>query len=266
MKEVLLQQRNEEEEKLLQWLTPIDHVKTQIDKAHGRYPETKVGRWLLDSPEFNEFLSERKSTLFCPGIPGAGKTVLTSVVVEYLLKARGGGDNAEQGKIGVAFIYLDFKQKFELVHLLGSMLRQLVPYHSSALDTIRKVREKCRAESRELSISEVREMLQSIAPSFPKLFIILDALDEGEQHVHGLLSDIFCLQQAHGANIFATSRHIPHIEARFKGANTLEIRACDEDIRNYVDNYMNKLPHFVMESSVLQEETKSGIIKAVDGM
>jgi Cdc6-like AAA superfamily ATPase len=38
----------------------------------------------LDSNEFQEWLNQSKQTLLCTGIPGAGKTVITSVVVDYL--------------------------------------------------------------------------------------------------------------------------------------------------------------------------------------
>ncbi|RTE84351.1 hypothetical protein BHE90_001156 [Fusarium euwallaceae] len=267
VKEVLHHQRTEEEENLLRWLSPIDHVKTQIDKARCRNPETKSCQWLFESPEFKQFLDENNKNLFCPGIPGAGKTVLASVVVGRLLKLRKGDEGNEHEKVGVAFVYFDFKQQSELVHFLGSILRQLAADHSSAIESIRKLHKECKNESRTLSTFEVRELLHSMAASFSKLYLVVDALDEGQQHVSdGLLSEIFDLQRKCGINIFATSRHIPAIEARFKGASILEVRACDEDIRHYVDNNMNKLPCFVRESPGLREEVKGGIIKAVDGM
>ncbi|KAL2673672.1 hypothetical protein Neosp_012115 [[Neocosmospora] mangrovei] len=267
VREVLHHQRSEEEEKLWQWVSPIDHFKTQIDKSRSRNPETRAGQWLLDSPEFKEFLGERNMSLFCPGIPGAGKTVLTSVVVDYLLKLQRAPNGNDPGKIGVAFIYLDFKQQLELVSLLGSILRQLAADHPSTLNSIRRLHEEYKKESRPLSLSETRDILHSIAPSFSRLFIVVDALDEGEKHVSdGILTEIFNLQRTCGANIFATSRHIPDIERKFERAQHLEIRAADEDVRSYVDSYMEKLPRFVTQSLELQEETRTGIVKAIDGM
>ncbi|KAM0420988.1 hypothetical protein ACHAPT_011231 [Fusarium lateritium] len=264
VKDVLHHQRSQDEEKLLQWLSPIDHTKTQMDKARGRNPETGADQWLLGSSEFQDWLSAGNKSLFCPGIPGSGKTVLASIVVNYLLRRR---EEREIKSIGVAFVYLDFKQQFELVHLLGSILRQLAADHSSALDSIRNLRDKCRAQSRALSLSKIREILQSIAPSFSRLFIVVDALDEGEQHLSDeLVSEIFHLQQECGANFFATSRNIPGIKAGFEGVRTLEIRVNDEDVRGYVDSYMSKLPGFVTRSPELQEKTRTGIFEAIDGM
>ncbi|KAI8652813.1 PNP-UDP-1 domain-containing protein [Fusarium keratoplasticum] len=232
VKEVLHHQRNEEEENLLQWLSPIDHAKTQVDKARGRDPGTGAGKWLLDSSEFQGWLDAGNKTLFCPGIPGAGKTVLASIVIENLLGRR---EQTDSKPIGVAFIYLDFKQQLELVQLLGSILRQLAAHHSSALGSVKKLHDTCKAESREVYIREVRDVLHSIVPSFSRLFIVVDALDEAEHHLgEALLDEIFQVQQAYGANVFAT--------------------------------YMTKLPRFVRQSPELQEETRTEIVKAIDGM
>ncbi|PVI01419.1 hypothetical protein DM02DRAFT_525133, partial [Periconia macrospinosa] len=40
--------------------------------------------WLLNLAEFKSWIETKNQTLFCPGIPGAGKKILTSIVVEEL--------------------------------------------------------------------------------------------------------------------------------------------------------------------------------------
>jgi hypothetical protein len=52
----------------------------------------------------------------------------------------------------------------------------------------------------------------------------------------------------------------------FEGNIILEIRASEEDVRRYLDDYMFRLPGFVVRSLELQEEIKTNIVKAVDGM
>lgn len=49
----------------------------------GRIVANVVWTW-LDSHEFQEWLNNSKQTLFCPGIPEAGKTVITAIVVNHL--------------------------------------------------------------------------------------------------------------------------------------------------------------------------------------
>ena len=46
----------------------------------------------------------------------------------------------------------------------------------------------------------------------------------------------------------------------------MEIRASEHDVRRYVDGHMSQLPSFVGRSLDLQEEVKTEIVKAVDGM
>src|SRR5437016_1822632 len=78
----------------------------QSDFINRRQAET--GQWLLDSPKFHLWLKADKQTLFCPGIPGAGKTILTSIVVDELT-TRFGNDKS----IGVAYIYCNFRRQDE---------------------------------------------------------------------------------------------------------------------------------------------------------
>jgi Cdc6-like AAA superfamily ATPase len=63
-----------------------------------------------------------KQTLFCPGIPGAGKTILTSIVIDKLTTQFGNDES-----IGVAYIYCNFRRqdKQKPGDLLTSLLKQL---------------------------------------------------------------------------------------------------------------------------------------------
>jgi hypothetical protein len=88
--------------KVLDWLTLVDYGPQQTDYIRRRQPGT--GQWLLDSPEFQTWLNTENQTLFCPGIPGAGKTILTSIVVEELT-TRFSNDPT----IGIAYIYCNFR-------------------------------------------------------------------------------------------------------------------------------------------------------------
>jgi hypothetical protein len=70
--------RKKEEQKLiLEWLTPIDYTPQQNDFVKQR--QSGTGQWLLDSLDLQEWLQGNKELLFCPGIPGAGKTIFTAI-------------------------------------------------------------------------------------------------------------------------------------------------------------------------------------------
>ncbi|KAH7000109.1 hypothetical protein EDB80DRAFT_686728 [Ilyonectria destructans] len=100
-----------------------------------------------------------------------------------------------------------------------------------------------------------------------KTFIVIDALDECQEKYRKEFCKVLSeIQAISASSIFVTSRFIPDILARFKSSPSLEIRASKEDVQKYLENNMNELPAFVETNSKLQEEIKSSISEAVDGM
>jgi hypothetical protein len=79
--ELLCVQRDQEHEKILEWLTPINYTPQQNDYIK----EATTGNRPM-APRLSRipWLKTGKQTLFCPGIPGAGKTIITSIVIKYL--------------------------------------------------------------------------------------------------------------------------------------------------------------------------------------
>ena len=119
------------------------------------------------------------------------------------------------------------------------------------------------------SFNEISEVLQSIMAGYSRTFIVIDALDEcgiSDGGCGKLLSEIFKLQAKTGSSLFATSRFIPEIMEEFRGSPSLEIRAHDGDVRKYLDGHMSQLRPFVSRKPDLQEEIKTEIVRAVDGM
>ncbi|KAF2193057.1 purine and uridine phosphorylase [Zopfia rhizophila CBS 207.26] len=254
----------EEDLEILNWLTLIDYGPQHSDFLRRRQPGT--GQWLLDSAEFQRWLKTDKQTLFCPGIPGAGKTILTSIVVNDL-NTRFPDDRTT----GIAYIYCDFRRQDvqKTDDLLASLLKQLAQGLSSPPESVKDLHGRHKAKRTRPSLKEITTAFQSVAGMYSRVFLIIDALDEC-QVSYGcrstFLTELFNLQAKCGANLFATSRFIPEIRSKFEGSILLEVRATKDDVERYLNGHMSQLPSFVRRSSDLQEEIKAGIIKAVDGM
>jgi hypothetical protein len=75
-------QDDQQRQVILNWLTPIDYTLEQNNALSRREPGTC--QWLLDSVEYREWIETDKKTLFCPGIPGAGKTTLRPLSLRTL--------------------------------------------------------------------------------------------------------------------------------------------------------------------------------------
>ena len=255
---------HEEHQAIVDWLTSIDYAAQQSDFISRRQGGT--GQWLLDSDEFHEWLNQKQQTLFCPGIPGAGKTMITSIIIESLCTRF-----ENDGSVGIAYLYCNFRQQQDQkpADLLASLLGQLVQGQPSVSSSVKSLQERYRAKRTRPSFDEISQVLQSAIASYSRTFIIIDALDECAASDGGrgeFLSEIFKLQAKTGANLFATSRFIPDITEEFKGSPSLEIRANGEDVRRYLDGHMSHLRPFVSRKPDLQEEIKDEIVHAVDGM
>ncbi|KAL6408433.1 ankyrin repeat-containing domain [Ilyonectria robusta] len=253
---------------VLTWLCPVDYGVQQSDLIVRRQPHT--GEWLLNSQEFQQWLETPGATLFCPGIPGAGKTMMTAVVVDHLLSR----PEFAEG-VGIAYIYFNFRRAEEqtLTHLIATLVKQLAQQDSCAAGELKSLYETHSPRGTQATADELLNVLHAIAalPSFSRLFVIVDALDECQSsgNLRAKILFVLCrLQQREKLNIFATSRFIYEIRNTFTkaGAITVEIRASNEDIQAYLDSILSTLPGCVRRSPQLQEEIKNTILEAVNGM
>ncbi|PWI64589.1 hypothetical protein PCL_09519 [Purpureocillium lilacinum] len=256
--------RTQEQNNILNWLTPVDYGPQQSDYIGRRQQGT--GKWVLQSAQFQAWLESEQKTLFCPGIPGAGKTIFTSTVVDSL-QTRYRDDTS----VGIAYIYCDYRRQDEQTakDLLASLLKQLaecLPTFPEAMKSIYGRHKKMHSRP---SFHEVASALETVLALYSRVFILVDALDECRESDHSrtkFVDYVFKLLVKSKLNVFATSRFIPDIIHKFEESIVLEIRATDEDVRQYIDGHMSRLPRFVQGNLHLQDEIKAGIVQSVQGM
>lgn len=205
-------------------------------------------------------------TLFCPGIPGAGKTILASIVVDNLItKFR------SDWSIGIAYVYCNFQRRNEqrIDDLLASLLKQLAQRSSFLPVSVKDLYDRHNNIQSRPSLQEISDTLHSVTAKYSRVFIIVDALDEcqaSDSCRSRLLSELFNLQKRHKTNTLATSRFIHEIVDRFQVALRLEIRAREEDVQTYLDYHMSPERAFLRKNPELQKKIKRKIVQAVDGM
>ncbi|KAH0560062.1 hypothetical protein GP486_003417 [Trichoglossum hirsutum] len=257
-------QDHREEEAVLDWLTPIDYTPQQNDFISRRQEGT--GQWLLDSNEFLEWLNQSRQTMFCPGIPGAGKTILASVVIDHLCN-RYHSDHT----IGITYIYFNFRQQYEQKpeDLLSNILKQLLRGQASTPQSIKTLYDRHSHKKTRPTIGEIATELHSVASKYSRIYIIVDALDEcqvSDRSCKRFLLELSKLRHQTGVNLFVTSRYIPEIEKEFEGSISVEIRASSDDVQRYLEGHMSQLPSFVSHKEDLQEAIVTEITQAADGM
>ncbi|KAF3229698.1 hypothetical protein TWF106_000148 [Orbilia oligospora] len=221
----------EENWKILDWITPIDDSSRHNDTLNRREPGT--GEWLLNSTEYQNWLNTAKEVLFCPGIPGAGKTILSSIVIEHLIDRY-----SYNPAVGVAYIYFNYKVNahIKVDELLSNLLKQLARTQDSLSNYVKDLYDRCKGIRP--SRAEIVQALGAVVASYSRVFIIVDALDEYER-CSEFLGQLFEIHKNYALNIFATSRPIPEIRGIFErheiSLMELEIRASEADIIKYLE-------------------------------
>ncbi|KAF4497149.1 hypothetical protein FAGAP_6672 [Fusarium agapanthi] len=258
--EVKRKMDRKEDVEILDWITPINYGPQQSDNFSQR--QEGAGEWLLSCIEFQDWVDTGK-TLFYPGVPGAGKTIITSIVINELT-TRFGDDNT----VGIAYIYGNYRQHDEqkLDHLLKSLLKQLIQGQSSMPANVKSLYNKHNINGTQPSVDEVSMTIQSVSGLFTQVYIIVGAFDE-LQAIDGcrnrFLAQIFKLQAQCAAKFFTTSRFIPEIIDMLEGSTTIEIRAHNEDVLSFLDSKLSQSGQLLQTN---REMIKTEITKAVDGM
>ncbi|KAL2844564.1 ankyrin, partial [Aspergillus pseudoustus] len=250
-----------EEAEILDWLTLIDYGPLQNDFGKQRQPET--GQWLIETAEYQAWREMDKQTLLCSGIPGAGKTIMTSLIIDDLTT-----QCRKNNALGLAYIYFDFRRENDQSAecLLASLLKQLSQCRAPLPTCVKELYEK-HGDRRTRPISkELFRALESVASLYSKVFVVFDAVDECgtlDDCRNIFLSKIFDLQKVCSVNVLATARLVPEIMARFNSAK-LEIRAHKRDVENYLEARISQTESEALKTC--NEEITRTITELADGM
>jgi len=245
---------------IMHWLSPTDFPAQQHDIISRRQEGT--GQWFLDSSEFKRWLQGSDKTLFCPGIPGAGKTMMAAIAIDHLCRTTLCDD------IGVAYLFSNYKAQIDqsVPSLLAALLKQLVQSRPDTAAAVTHMYDHSKRKSRP-SLDEIFGALQSVCSNYTTVYIVVDALDECADGARGRLIDKLCELQARiDMRLLFTSRFIPEITQKFQSNPILEVRASEEDVERFVAGQMPRLPKCIQRDEDLKQDVQNKIVEAVGGM
>lgn len=206
-------QQDQHSQKIVKWLAPPD-VSTNDNKAlEQRYGNT--GQWFLSSEEYSQWKITPKSSLWLYGIPGCGKTILSSIIIDDLRHARSYSDN-------LLYFYFDFSDisKQSLENAIRSLVYQLYQKNPSTYQGyLHSLYSSCENGSRMPTVNLLNETLEKMVQHNGELWIVLDALDEFQTRkgtkTEGLLSWIeeFLTVSRANTHFLLTSRPERDIES-----------------------------------------------------
>lgn len=230
--------KDRKKQEVLQWLSRLDFRPKQLEILSRRTPST--GEWLLVEDKFKSWVGgSGSSLLFCSGIPGAGKTVLTSLVVDHL------ESRIAAIKPMVAYVFFDYRdqKRQTAAAILRSFLRQVVESIGEIPQSVQHSYDAKNPAEEENTMDEGQciSLLEHLISNEPcGTFLIFDALDECPEIDHNskeVRSKIISAMKRLSivGRLFITAR--PHVHPRtiLPECHRLEIRATNPDMRCYID-------------------------------
>jgi Cdc6-like AAA superfamily ATPase len=256
-------QKLQQHKTIVEWLSPIDFPAQQHDIITRRQEGT--GQWFLDSPEFKRLLQGSDKTLFCPGIPGAGKTMIAAIAIDYLCKTLLSED------IGIAYLFCNYKAQDDqsVLTLLAALLKQLVQGRPDIPASVAYIYDYHLKRKSRPSLDEILRVLQCVCSNYTTVYIIVDGLDEcaDRDGTRGRLIDkLDELQARIDIRLLFTSRFIPEIIQKFQSDPILEVRASEKDVKCFVAGQLPRLPNCIRRDEELKHAVQNKIVETVDGM
>jgi hypothetical protein len=158
---------------IIDWLWPCDPSTNHVAAQAKHEPGT--GMWFIDSEEFTSWKGKKIRSLWLQGIPGAGKTILCSTIIQQIETFR-----ITQEGYAHAYFYFDFNdgQKQVVDSFLRSAIIQLLTRRSevpTAVLSLYNQWQKGRCQpGREALITTLLPLFKLSAQTY----ILIDALDE----------------------------------------------------------------------------------------
>jgi hypothetical protein len=263
---------NNYQRKVIKWLHAPD-PSTNYNKAL-KQRQGGSGLWFLQNDVFAGWKTRQNSFLWLNGIPGCGKTIISSTIIEHLEKTL-------PCKL-VLYFYFNFndKGKQTLHNMLCALISQLYPknLNNSQEQALESLFSSCQDGRRQADTESLREIFFNILDHFKEVWLVLDAIDEccTRKGTEGLLSWIREALQSNQRNIhlLMTSRPEHDIEVGIRKY------ACNDDIfelqSSLITNDIRAYAHMrVSEDNAfrrwrsnpkVQNEIETQITEKADGM
>ncbi|MCJ1247069.1 hypothetical protein MMC30_004280 [Trapelia coarctata] len=250
-------QKLQQHQTIMQWLSPTDFPAQQHDIISRRQKDT--GQWFLDSPVFKGWLQGADKILFCPGIPGAGKTMMAAIAIDHL-------GRLAQADVGLAYVFCNYKSQANqgLYDLLSALLKQLVQSRTDIAAPVTRLYDHHFKQKSRPSLDEISTALSTICLSHARVYVVVDALDEctdQDRTRNQLVEKLRELQTRTNVQLLFTSRFIPEITEKFRLDPVLEIRASEKDIERFVAGQIPRLPSCIRRDNELTRALAYGTIR-----
>jgi hypothetical protein len=231
--------------------------------------EPGTGDWILRAPNWRSWIDIKYRCLWVHGIPGAGKTVLMSHLIEHLKDhTRMAAINTPEKTIAYAYYYCYFAHgQNEADPFLRSLLNQLCRRTDQITDKI-YIMYKTGGKP---STSDLLDALKEVLQAFDIVYVAIDAVDESNPRgqLLGLLQSLVTDQRLANIQLLVSSREYTDIQramSTISRAISMANPYVEEDIKSYVRSLMRRNSRFNNWSQDILEEVTNKISSKARGM
>ncbi|KAK0722057.1 hypothetical protein B0T26DRAFT_701172 [Lasiosphaeria miniovina] len=242
--------------KWLEHTNPCD-----IHNRSGILYEERTGEWMLRSKEWNSFVRGGNRSLWIHGIPGAGKTILISHLVNKLRLLH-------NRRTGWAYYYCYFgRTQDETEPFLRWIISQLCQQASHVPSQLQGLYERRHRPDINTSLA----VLAQITQEFDVVYVVIDAVDESKPYTRLLeiLTSLITQPRFAKLRLLISSRQYLDIENALQPHSvsvSMSNEAVQEDIRIFVSATLRSNPKFQSWPVSLYTETEAALAKEAKGM
>ncbi|EMD87232.1 hypothetical protein COCC4DRAFT_150871 [Bipolaris maydis ATCC 48331] len=231
-----------------------------------------TGRWLLDGERYETWKIETASCIWLYGIPGCGKTLLSSTILEDVFRYCD-----EHPGYAVAYFYFDFNdiQKQNAERMLRSLVVQLLQKSvdiPSSLDALFSSHDNGK---RPPALDSLLKVARDLIEHFPQVYIVLDALDECNQWSELMeMLETIASWEIPNLHLIMTSRAEPDIKSTLtsfvdpQNSICLQSNIVDRDIQLYIRQRLSDDKDLAKwkKDPDIQQEIETALTKGSKGM
>ncbi|KAJ4383386.1 hypothetical protein N0V86_001433 [Didymella sp. IMI 355093] len=220
-------------------------IRKNLEKRH----DATCG-WLFQRPEmlqWSEHKSNKQCALWYTAGPGTGKTILCSAIADKLQRTP-----HEDGFLQTAAFFFSFNEpkRSKAFTAVRSLTLQLFGLLSVVPDSVRTIYERDLEREYTTSIVDVDtayEVLDALLASMPRVHIIIDGLDECDDHLDFIkaLSRLISRERRGIVKWFLASRDDPGIRQTMQRHSIMQVEAprmsLESDILTYLQGRLHCL-------------------------
>ncbi|KAF2794499.1 hypothetical protein K505DRAFT_26200 [Melanomma pulvis-pyrius CBS 109.77] len=256
------------------WIEHVNPTRNHNDALKLRDDQTCC--WILRHIEWQKWLSGTRRFIWIHGIPGAGKTILASYIIEQIRNV----SPTLHVKNACLYFYCSYRHTDNqtssfLRWMVSQLCRQLQYMPQDLLDLYNN--------NSDMTIEQLKAALSALLGEIGLVYVVLDAIDEcntksdvraidapgARRELLQLLESLLTDPEFDKVQIVATSRNYRDIEDSLEPLSvpiSMSNPLVDEDIRTYVGTQLRTNDRFSRWSTTLLNDIKDALAEGAKGM